>query len=156
MAGWLSLLGPRAVRKRLSKHTARQNRFYTYFQWFLMIFVVFLSTAGWPAKSRDGRYGKPKTHIFPMDFDDCSNIGVPKTSKLLENHWFCKVFQPSGGSKRASGAGKVNWTGGTRRAHRGYSYSYILLRVAVLTRHLRGCRIEDACGDVTGHPFVKL
>ena len=32
----------------------------------------------------------------------------------------------------------------------------ILLQHAVLTRHLRGGRIEDACGDVTGHPFVKL
>ena len=44
-----------------------------------------------------------------------------------------------------------------RRTPGGYSYSYILLRVAILTRHsLRGGRIEDACGDVTGHPFVKL
>ena len=122
-----------------------------------MIFVVFWSTAGWPAKSRDGRYGKPKTHIFPMDFDDFSKIGVPKTSKLLENHWFCKVFQPPEGSERSSESGGINWTGGTRGAPGGYSYSYILLPVVVLTRHsLRGGRIEDACGDVTGHPFVKL
>ena len=118
MAGWLSLFGPRAVRKRLSKHTARPNRFYTYSQWFSMIFVVFWSTAGWPAKSRDGRYVILKTHIFPMDFDDFSKIGVPKTPNMLENHWFCKVSQPSEGSKRSSEVGKTNWTGGMRGTHR--------------------------------------
>ena len=29
-------------------------------------------------------------------------------------------------------------------------------RTAVLTRHLWGGRIEDACGEVTGHPYDEL
>ena len=43
-----------------------------------------------------------------------------------------------------------------RRTPGGYSYSSILLRDPILTRHRRGGRVEDASGDVTGHPIVKL
>ena len=32
----------------------------------------------------------------------------------------------------------------------------ICCRTAVLTRHLWGGRIEDACGEVTGHPYDEL
>ena len=78
----------RGLSEKGSQNTLRAKTVFTHISnVFLMIFVVFWSTAGWPAKSRDGRYGKPKTHIFPMDFDDFPKIGVPKTSKLLENHW---------------------------------------------------------------------
>ena len=61
-----------------------------------MIFIVFGSTAGWPPKSRDDHYGKPKTHILTMDFDNFTEIGVPKTSKLFKNHWFFVCFSALG------------------------------------------------------------
>ena len=71
----------------------------------LMIFVVFWSTAGWPPNSRDGHRGKPKTHICPMNFDDVSNIGVPKTSKSLETSGFVRFSSPRKAPKgRASSA----------------------------------------------------
>ena len=71
------------------------------------------------ARRADGCARNTKTRIFPMSFDDVSKTGVPQTSKMLESHWFCKVFQPSEGSKRSSGVGDFNWTGGMRRAHGG-------------------------------------
>ena len=81
--------GGRGLSEKGSQNTLRAKTVFTHISnVLLMIFVVFWSTAGWPAKSRDGRYGTPKTHICPTDFDDFSKIGVPRTSKLLESRWF--------------------------------------------------------------------
>ena len=52
----------RGGRKGVPTSTSRPNRFYTYFRWFLVIFDVFVSTAGWPPRSRDGHDGKQQKH----------------------------------------------------------------------------------------------
>ena len=105
-----------------SQNTRRAKTMFTHIpNVCLLAFVAFWSTAGWPPKSRDGCHGKPQTHIFPIDFVGFPETGVPKTTNLLDNHWFCKAFQPSEGTNRSSKAGGFNPPGGTRGAHRGLS-----------------------------------
>ena len=69
-----------------------------------------------------------------------------------QNNWFCKVFH----SKHVTRGTKDQR--GRRNARSPPRTQGVILDpqgVDVLTRHLWGGRIEDACGEVTGHPSMN-